>query len=49
MSTSNMQQSSITEFLATPKIKINKPKAKSENTLIEFVETPSEQSDIDYN
>lgn len=48
MSTSNMQQSSITEFLATPKIKINKPKAKSENTLIEFIETTSDQSDIDY-
>jgi len=43
-----MQQSSITEFLAIPKIKTNKPKTKSENTLIEFVETPSDQSDIDY-
>jgi hypothetical protein len=48
MSSSNMQQSSITEFLVTPKIKTNKSKTKIDNILIEFIETPSDKSDIDY-
>jgi hypothetical protein len=48
MSSLNMQQSSITEFLITPKSKTNKSKVKTDNTLIEFVETQLDQSEIDY-
>ena len=48
MSSLNMQQSSITEFLITPKTKTNKSKGKLGNTLIEFVEIHPDQSDLDY-
>lgn len=53
MTSLNMQQSSIIEFLKTPKNKSKTNananiKFKSENTLIEFVEVHPEQSQVDY-